>query len=545
MASVPSCDFTVPPADLSEGRRFRQLETFEPGAAATDAAHVRTTSPLTGKPLSHWRARELQEAASLLPAARAAAQIRESVVQFPVTLIEGSTGSGKSTQTTQVLLELRRDWKLGYNFLAQVCPIIEPLADLHRRLEDEMDAKNAIHLATDGTGCDRALQMAQDAYGFASHMLKSSSPAPPPPTPAPTSPTRHGPTPTESGPARPPPGVYVQQGLNGPSSSGLRGSTAEAGSMHNGHPSPSPSVPPPKPKAPPPTLSQWKEHLRRELEKDRVDDTTQPHYATPRPTDFPPTTAPTGPFTAEAGTNTNPADEHIQHSYSAGDVGVVLCRSLTDSGCHILTTWLCANIGYDFYSDAQSTYLVLCQVGMQILQRCEPLRKHRRPLVVLGGNGAEWGFDNVYGLSANGLQQLIDTDCGRSVNPLALAVSGTIRDYGYAAVPPTQHATSPPCARLAPAADAPSTTAAGAGQPALQRPAVVVVDNSTAIWCSDCTMQLNGKRQFASHLKGPKHQSRARRNLRLELASLCWAQPVQNAAVRGDISSQECRRSQI
>ena len=104
MASVPSCDFTVPPADLSEGRRFRQLETFEPGAAATDAAPVRTTSPLTGKAL--W-ARRLQKEASILPAARAAAQIRASVYQYPVTLIEGSTGSGKSTQTIQVLLEMQ------------------------------------------------------------------------------------------------------------------------------------------------------------------------------------------------------------------------------------------------------------------------------------------------------------------------------------------------------------------------------------------------------------------------------------------------------
>ena len=91
---------------------------------------------------------------------------------------------------------------------------------------------------------------------------------------------------------------------------------------------------------------------------DRVDAATQTRDATPRPTDFPSTTAPTGPFTAEAGTSTNPADAHIRHSYSAGDVGVARCRRPTDSGIHVLTTWLCANVGYDFYSDAQSTYLV-------------------------------------------------------------------------------------------------------------------------------------------------------------------------------------------
>ena len=233
---------------------------------------------------------------------------------------------------------------------------------------------------------------------------------------------------------------------------------------------------------------------------------------------FPSTTATTGPFTAEAGTTTNPAETRPQRSYSAGDVGVVLCRRLTNNGIHILTTWLCANVGYDF-SEAQSKYLVMCQVGVQILQRCEPLEAHRRPLVVISGTGAEWDFDKVYGLSTRGLQQLIDTDYGRSVNLLALAVSGTIRGFSYAVAPVTQHTTSPP-------GDAPSTTAAGAGQPVLQRPAAVVFDNSAAIRCRECNMQLSGTRQFAGHLKGSKHQRSVRRSLRLELASLRAVQPV-------------------
>ena len=148
MASVPSCDFTVPPADLSEERRFRQLETFEPGAAATDAAPVRTTSPLTGQPFMRRRSQELQKEASLLPAARAAAQIRDSVYEYPVTLIEGSTGSGKSTQTIQVLLEMQWGNGLAWGIVAQVCPLIEPLVALHSRLEEEMEAWNWIHLAT-------------------------------------------------------------------------------------------------------------------------------------------------------------------------------------------------------------------------------------------------------------------------------------------------------------------------------------------------------------------------------------------------------------
>ena len=64
--------------------------------------------------------------------------------------------------------------------------------------------------------------------------------APVPTTPssyrsAPITPTRYGPSPTKSAPSPPPrspPGVYVQQGYNEPSSSGLYGSTAEAGTMY-------------------------------------------------------------------------------------------------------------------------------------------------------------------------------------------------------------------------------------------------------------------------------------------------------------------------
>ena len=72
----------------------------------------------------------------------------------------------------------------------------------------------------------------------------------------PSSPPRYGPTPTKSGPTQHPQGVYVQQGFNEPSSSGLRGPTAEAGARYDGPPPPPPSGPPPKTKAAPPTLSQ-------------------------------------------------------------------------------------------------------------------------------------------------------------------------------------------------------------------------------------------------------------------------------------------------
>ncbi len=94
------------------------------------------------------RSQELQKEASLLPAARAAAHIRDSVYEYPVTLIEGSTGSGKSTQTIQVLLEMQWAYELPRGIVAQVCPLIEPLVALHSRLEQELEAWSRIHPAT-------------------------------------------------------------------------------------------------------------------------------------------------------------------------------------------------------------------------------------------------------------------------------------------------------------------------------------------------------------------------------------------------------------
>ena len=210
-----------------------------------------------------------------------------------------------------------------------------------------------------------------------------------------------------------------------------------------------------------------------------------------------------------------PIDERIARAYSAGDLGVEMCRRLTDYGCRIMTTWLCASVGHNICSDAAQLpagsfpagadhgnvpnkltglasiraalhipndvkSLLVCdstltghpskkvpgatsgytspitmmrerypdavyidmtvngctlaevvrllqhiptearadydhtlvitmfngrtkqhiketgQVGVHILQLCEALKEHRRPLVVLGGNAAMWGFDDAY-----------------------------------------------------------------------------------------------------------------------------------------------------
>ena len=91
---------------------------------------------------------------------------------------------------------------------------------------------------------------------------------------------------------------------------------------------------------------------------------------------FPSAADPHGSFAAEAGTTTqtvigaghrvgvplaslhaldawfNPISERIVRAYSAGDLGVALCRRLTDYGCRIMTTWLCASVGNNICSDA-------------------------------------------------------------------------------------------------------------------------------------------------------------------------------------------------
>ena len=253
----------------------------------------------------------------------------------------------------------------------------------------------------------------------------------------------------------------------------------------------------------------------------------------------------------------NPVDERIQRSYSAGDIGVALYRSLTDYGCRILTTWLCAEVGHDICSDAAQLpagsspgganlgndpvrltglasiraalhipedvkTLLVCdstltghpskkvygstaeyksplellrerhpraiyvdmtvcgcklsdmtlillgippearadydhtlvvtmfngkskqysketsQIGVQILQLCEALKEHRRPLVVLGGNGDLWGYDEAWGkfvqkalliCHSQGIPAIDGVDSLANI-PKSLAIHGTYRTRG-------------------------------------------------------------------------------------------------------------------
>jgi hypothetical protein len=58
------------------------------------------------------------------------------------------------------------------------------------------------------------------------------------------------------------------------------------------------------------------------------------------------------------------------------------------------------------------------------------------------------------------------------------------------------------------------------------------VDNTNAIWCSDCAMQLNGNDQLAFHLMGLLHRKGVQRSRRLALSSLYRIEPT-NQLVHG------------
>ena len=58
------------------------------------------------------------------------------------------------------------------------------------------------------------------------------------------------------------------------------------------------------------------------------------------------------------------------------------------------------------------------------------------------------------------------------------------------------------------------------------------VDNTNAIRCSDCAMQLNGNDQLAFHLMGLQHRKGVQRSRRLALSSLYRVEPT-NQLVHG------------
>ena len=135
------------PAPFADGPCFRKVSVSEDDYPNDPAAAGRELSPLHGGPLSQ-RAQDLQREAAELPAAKAAERIGNAIVDNEVVILEGQTGSGKSTQVPQIALDLLWCRRLNHRKVVHVCPLIEPLRCLHRRLEDEMDASGQIQLAT-------------------------------------------------------------------------------------------------------------------------------------------------------------------------------------------------------------------------------------------------------------------------------------------------------------------------------------------------------------------------------------------------------------
>ena len=135
-------DVSVLPSSLPDGRAFRLLKCVDEARIEDDVVSARTRSVFTGQRFSR-DAQDLQRECSKLPAARAVHRIRRAINEASVIIVRGATGSGKSTQVPQILLEMCRQ-----GVVIHVCPLTEPLRGLHDRLVEEMDGRPYISLLT-------------------------------------------------------------------------------------------------------------------------------------------------------------------------------------------------------------------------------------------------------------------------------------------------------------------------------------------------------------------------------------------------------------
>ena len=142
----PPPPLSATPLHRSGDTHMLALPTLEAAPTCALALSVRNYYPPTGERLC-GSAAQAQQGASRLPAACAVALIRTNALDNDVTILDGETGSGKSTQTPPNLLEMQSE-HIPPGLVLHVCPLIEPLRALHRRLECEMKAPASTSLTT-------------------------------------------------------------------------------------------------------------------------------------------------------------------------------------------------------------------------------------------------------------------------------------------------------------------------------------------------------------------------------------------------------------
>ena len=112
------CDYL--PVPLPDERVFRLLECVQNITVKESDVEARQFFPLTGKILSP-RPFKFQMEAAQLPAARGAKRIQAAIEESSVVILKGETGSGKSTQVPQIVLDSMQEGILDKGLLVHVC----------------------------------------------------------------------------------------------------------------------------------------------------------------------------------------------------------------------------------------------------------------------------------------------------------------------------------------------------------------------------------------------------------------------------------------